>query len=110
MNGDILKQLRLSKGLTQQELGSVIGVSGSTIRMMEKNERNGSLEVVSKLSDYFNVSIDYLEGKTNFKNSNEVADEIVNKLIEMNIISNSNDINDEVLNIIKVHCKNKSTK
>lgn len=110
MNGDILKQLRLSKGLTQQELGNVIGVSGSTIRMMEKNERNGSLDVVSKLSDYFNVSIDYLEGKTNFKNSNEVADEIVNKLIEMKIISNSNDINDEVLNIIKVHCKNKSTK
>lgn len=107
MNGEILKRLRLSKKLTQQQLGDLIGVSGSTIRMMEKNERNGSLEVVSKLSDYFNVSIDYLEGKTEYKNSDEVADEILNKLIELNVISNSNEVNDEILNIIHEHCKNK---
>lgn len=107
MNGEILKELRLSKALTQQQLGDFIGVSASTIRMMEKNERNGSLDVVSKLSDYFNVSIDYLEGKTEFKNSNEVASEIINKLIELNIISNPNEINDKIFNVINNYCKYK---
>lgn len=107
MNGEILKDLRLSKKLTQQELGNIIGVSASTIRMMEKNERNGSLDVISKLSDYFNVSIDYLEGKTEFKNSNEVASEIINKLIELKLISNSNEINDKILDVINIYCKNK---
>ena len=90
MNGDILKELRQSKGLTQQELGDLVGISASNVRMIEKNQRNGSLDVVSKLADYFNVSIDYLEGKTEYKNSDEVADEILNKLIELNVISNCN--------------------
>ncbi|MGU8909761.1 helix-turn-helix domain-containing protein [Clostridium perfringens] len=113
MNGDILKELRQSKGLTQQELGDLVGISASNVRMIEKNQRNGSLDVVSKLADYFNVSIDYLEGKTNYKNSTEIATNIINKLIELNIINNVNEINDNILNIIsdftnKTICENKT--
>ena len=113
MNGDILKELRQSKGLTQQELGDLVGISASNVRMIEKNQRNGSLDVVSKLADYFNVSIDYLEGKTNYKNSTEIATNIINKLIELNIINNVNEINDNILNMIsdftnKTTCENKT--
>lgn len=113
MNGDILKELRQSKGLTQQELGDLVGISASNVRMIEKNQRNGSLDVVSKLADYFNVSIDYLEGKTNYKNSTEIATNIINKLIELNIINNVNEINDDILNMIsdftnKTTCENKT--
>lgn len=113
MNGDILKELRQSKGLTQQELGDLVGISASNVRMIEKNQRNGSLDVVSKLADYFNVSIDYLEGKTNYKNSTEIATNIINKLIELNIINNVNEINDDILNMIsdftnKTICENKT--
>lgn len=113
MNGDILKELRQSKGLTQQELGDLVGISASNVRMIEKNQRNGSLDVVSKLADYFNVSIDYLEGKTNYKNSTEIATNIINKLIELNIINNVNEINDNILNVIsdftnKTICENKT--
>lgn len=113
MNGDILKELRQSKGLTQQELGDLVGISASNVRMIEKNQRNGSLDVVSKLADYFNVSIDYLEGKTNYKNSTEIATNIINKLIELNIINNVNEINDNILNMIsdftnKTICENKT--
>lgn len=113
MNGEILKELRQSKGLTQQELGDLVGISASNVRMIEKNQRNGSLDVVSKLADYFNVSIDYLEGKTNYKNSTEIATNIINKLIELNIINNVNEINDNILNMIsdftkKTTCENKT--
>lgn len=113
MNGDILKELRQFKGLTQQELGDLVGISASNVRMIEKNQRNGSLDVVSKLADYFNVSIDYLEGKTNYKNSTEIATNIINKLIELNIINNVNEINDNILNIIsdftnKTICESKT--
>ena len=113
MNGDILKELRQSKGLTQQELGDLVGISASNVRMIEKNQRNGSLDVVSKLADYFNVSIDYLEGKTNYKNSTEIATNIINKLIALNIINNVNEINDDILNMIsdftnKTTCENKT--
>ena len=36
--GDIIKQLREEKGITQEQLGTVIGVQKSAIRKYEKGE------------------------------------------------------------------------
>ena len=107
MNGNVLKDLRLSKNLTQKELGDLVGVSPSTIRMMEKNQRNGSLEVSSNLADFFNVSIDYLEGRTEYKNSTEIANDIINKLITLNVISNINEIDETIINVINEYINKK---
>lgn len=61
--GSVLKRLRHQHSLTQAELAELIGVSYSSISMIELGKRTPSLEVLELLADHFNVSIDYLTGK-----------------------------------------------
>ena len=58
--GDKIKNLRKKEGLTQQALASAVGVSRSTIGMLEKNLQGVGNETLIKLADFFNVSVDYL--------------------------------------------------
>lgn len=59
----ILKQLRMDKGLTQKQLGSLINKKESTVRMWELNKNEPSLSTLIKLADIFNVSLDTLVGR-----------------------------------------------
>lgn len=61
----ILKQLRLSVGLTQAELSNQLKISRSTIGMYESGSREPDFETLELIADYFNVDIDYLLGRTN---------------------------------------------
>lgn len=107
MKGSILKALRTEKGLTQQALADAVGVKDSTIRMIELGKRNGSLELSSSLSDFFGVSMDYLEGKTEYKNADDVANDLVTRLKEMNLLNENNDITDDVINLLVQKLKDK---
>lgn len=62
MFGDILKELRNSKGLLQEELGKIIGISKSTVGMYETGKRMPNDKTLKKISAYFGVTIDYLFG------------------------------------------------
>lgn len=61
--GQKIARLRERKGLSQPELADKLGVSQSTVAMWESGKRNISNKDLAKLSDFFNVSIDYLFGK-----------------------------------------------
>lgn len=58
--GTRLKKLRTQKGLSQRELAKIIGCSHQVIAVYEKSKNIKSIEVFQQLSDFFNVSIDYL--------------------------------------------------
>lgn len=60
-----LKELRTSKGLTMEQLGKEIQSTRGTIGNFENGNKKPSLDMLIKLADYFNVSIDYLVGRTN---------------------------------------------
>jgi transcriptional regulator with XRE-family HTH domain len=61
--GDRIKQLRENAGMTQAELGKLIGVSDRVLGYYESNERfPRKQEIITKLSSVFNVSVDYLLG------------------------------------------------
>ena len=61
--GDKIKQLRNSAGLTQVELGKLIGISDRVLGYYEANERfPRKQEVIAKFAQVFNVSVDYLLG------------------------------------------------
>ncbi len=62
MNGDRLKKLRLKKGLTQEELGNILGVKKASISSYEKGERTPTIEHLISLIQIFNVTSDYLLG------------------------------------------------
>ena len=60
MFGNVLKNLRMSKGLSQEELSNKFGVSTSTIGMYETNKREPNFELLKEFAKFFNVSTDYL--------------------------------------------------
>ena len=62
INGSRLKKLRKEKGLTQGQLGEMLGVGKSAICCYEKELRNPSLESIMDMVNIFAVSTDYLFG------------------------------------------------
>ncbi len=62
-----IKQLRNEKNIYQKELAKVIGVSSGAIAMYETGKRSPDKDILDKLASYFNVSVDYLLGRTNEK-------------------------------------------
>lgn len=65
MYGQRIKEQRILKGLTQGELAKLINFkSASAIGMIEREERELSLDSLSALATIFGVSTDYLLGKT----------------------------------------------
>jgi len=72
MYGEILKNLRLEKGLTQQQLAEILGFkSASAVGMVEREERELSVDKIISVADYFKVSSDYLMGIVPFRTGNE---------------------------------------
>ena len=65
-----LKQLRTNKKLSQNELAKILNVSLSSYQKYEreKNSVTPSLDVLNRISDYYNVTIDYLLGKETSEN------------------------------------------
>lgn len=74
-----IKKLREDFGYTQQDLANKINGAKSTIAMYENETRKPSLEILVKLSDIFNCSIDYLLCKTDIRNSGEQIDDVLNE-------------------------------
>jgi transcriptional regulator with XRE-family HTH domain len=65
-----LKELRESRGLSQEALADTLGIPRSSITHYEKSqlddkERLPRRERLEKIADYFGVSVDYLLGRTN---------------------------------------------
>lgn len=59
---DILKYLRLERGIGQVELAKDLGVSKGTISLWENGLREPSMSSLIIISRYFDVTIDYLVG------------------------------------------------
>jgi transcriptional regulator with XRE-family HTH domain len=62
-----LKELRKEKGLSQKVLGDFLGVTRQAVAAYEKDKRQPGYETLLKLSNYFNVSADYLLGRIESK-------------------------------------------
>ncbi|MCR8641097.1 helix-turn-helix transcriptional regulator [Paenibacillus sp. N1-5-1-14] len=63
--GDRISQLREKHGLTQGDLANKIGISRASLSHYETNRREPDYETTNKIATYFNVSVDYLLGRTN---------------------------------------------
>lgn len=57
-----VKELRLAKSLSQEQLAEKIGLTKQAISQYERGERSPSMEVLEALCDFFNVSSDFLLG------------------------------------------------
>lgn len=60
--GDKLRELRESKGLTQKQLGELLGVSAPEVSSYENDSRRPPYEVLVRYSRIFKVSTDFILG------------------------------------------------
>ena len=63
MIGKRLKEIRMRNGLSQQALGSLIGVTKVSICGYENGTRVPTMENLVKLADILNITVDYLLGR-----------------------------------------------
>ncbi len=67
-----LKQLRLEKKLLQSDIAKIINKSDRAVGQYEREERDPSSETWAILADYFGVSLDYMLGKSDIRNTNKI--------------------------------------
>lgn len=71
-----LKDLRKEKGLTQKNVAKVLDITPQAYGLYEMEKRDIPTEFLKVLSTFFNVSIDYIIGKSDFKNIDSNCDKI----------------------------------
>ena len=65
-----LKELRKRKGISQLRLATDLNTTHNTISRYETGEREPGIDELIKIADYFNVSVDYLIGRTEISELN----------------------------------------
>lgn len=65
---DRFKDLRNESGLTQFEIGKILKVSQRTVSNYELGDRFPDEQLLNSIADFFNVSVDFLLGRTNIRN------------------------------------------
>lgn len=75
-----IKELRQSKGLTQAELATKLGVTRQAVSLYEKGQIKPKIETLKKLADYFGVSVPYIKG--------ELDTEYLEKMVELLMLIN----------------------
>lgn len=112
--GNRIKKERENLNLTREDLAKKIGVSYSAIAMYEQGNREPNNDIMLKMCDLFNCSIDYLMGNSNIrtlsseenlnnikkfyeeKTENLIKNKLINELITLNLN------NSEIKNIINI--------
>ena len=85
--GEKLKTLRKSQRLTQQTVADKVGITRATLSNYEINRRVPDLRTLQKLSDAFNVSLDYFGIAT--------ADEVLDLLARAKEVFESDKVSKE---------------
>jgi len=70
-----LAQLREELGLTRKEVAEKLNIDQTTYGKYELSKRQPDYDTLQKIASFYNVSVDYLLGRTNVRNSNNNTDE-----------------------------------
>ena len=74
-----LKLLREEKQLTQSDIAKTLNITIAAYSYYENEKRDMTPDTILKLADYFEVSIDYLLGKTDIRNPGKQIDDVLNE-------------------------------
>lgn len=86
-----LRELREEKKLTQEQLGKIIGQTKSNISKYERGELEPNLQTLSELSEIFDVSLDYLIGKSNIRK------------LPSNVCNENNELSEQEMVVIQAY-------
>ena len=96
---DRLKEIRLNKKLTHKEIANHFNTSPQSYAQWETGLRKPSAENLQKLADFFNVSTDYLLGKTDIPDPESDID--LDTAIDNSVAYDGTPITDHDREIIK---------
>ncbi len=83
--GAFLKQLRNEKGITQEQLAEILGVSGRTVSRWETGTNLPDLSVLVQISEYYDVEIqEILNGERKSENMDNELKETLLKVADYN--------------------------
>ena len=93
--GRRIKEERIKRGLTQEELGNMVGVSKTAISYYERGKEQPKMEKLKKLTEVLNLTPNYIFGSE------------INTVLEddINYHTNISSIDLEIINNIKKHKK-----
>lgn len=72
--GKIIAELRKEKGLRQKDLSIILNMSPSNISNYESGAYWPDLDTICQMADFFNVTTDYLLGRTEYRCPPDVLD------------------------------------
>lgn len=58
-----LREIRKSRGLTQEELGDLVGLTKASISFYESGKQDPGVDTLKRIADVLNVSVDNLLGR-----------------------------------------------
>lgn len=70
-----LRELRTNKGLKQSDLAEILSISTSRYGQYETGRRSPDYNLLIQIADFYNVSIDYLLGRTNVIKPENIKDD-----------------------------------
>lgn len=83
--GVFLKQLRNEKGITQEQLAEILGVSGRTVSRWETGTNLPDISILVEISEYYNVEMkEILDGERKSKNMDNELKETLLKVADYN--------------------------
>ena len=71
---DILKDLRTRANYSQQKLADITGISKTVLAELETGKRNIGLAILTKLADFYGVTLDYIMGREAKNETDERSD------------------------------------
>jgi transcriptional regulator with XRE-family HTH domain len=81
--GSKLKKARENKRFTQQEVAIKLGVTNGTISGYERNYRDPDTDILNRMADLYEVSLDWLNGRDKKENdSYSLPEEVILNVIK----------------------------
>ncbi|WP_315119467.1 helix-turn-helix transcriptional regulator [uncultured Clostridium sp.] len=77
MFATILKNLREEFEMTQEQVGKLLNITKQAIYSYEKGENEPTIDAIVKIADVFNVSVDYLLGRTKQRENLYIKNELL---------------------------------
>lgn len=91
MIGKRIKALRNERNLLQKDLAEKLNLSQQTISLYESEKRQPDYQILQSIADFFNVSVDYLLGRTD--NTKDLSSPIRESELKYSV---QNEIIDEI--------------
>ena len=97
-----LKLLRNKKGISQQQLADVIGISQQSVNKYENHNVEPDNNILIEFANYFNTSVDFLIGHTNIEHIIEKVEAFELNKDEANLINKYRTLNNSEKQSIKL--------